>query len=119
MKVIKVIICAALIFLSFISCKLRKEEKIVFDQTHPLALAPDVSWAVVSDPYAAYRKEADWNSNGYGHSRRGDILQVLGQSNDKNGEVWYLFEDGWLPDSCLSVFDNRYKAQAFSNRLEQ
>ena len=90
---------------------------MVFDDSQPLALAPDVQWAVVNDPYAAYKEELGWQSTVTGHCRKGDILQVIGKTVDKNKEVWYLFENGWLPQSCLTVYSNRYKAQAVSESL--
>jgi len=100
-------------------CRFKKDEVIVLDNSHPLALAPDVSWAVVSDPYAAYRDEIGWNSSGKGHCRKGEILQVQSKSLDKNNEVWYNFEQGWLPSNCVSVFNNRLKAENYSKKLEK
>jgi len=99
------------------SCKNRKEETILLDNSQPLALAPDVTWAVVSNPYAAYKKEVGWDSESVGHCRKGDILQVLGRSQTKKNEVWYYFEEGWLPGECLLIYSNRYKAQKMSEEL--
>ena len=50
------------ISLSLISCNKKKEEVIEFNETHPLSLAPDVEWALITDPYAAYRKDIEWNA---------------------------------------------------------
>ncbi len=99
------------------SCKNRKDETIVLDSSQPLALAPDVSWAVVSNPYAAYKKEIGWDSESVGHCRKGDILQVLGRSQDEKNENWYFFAEGWLPGECVLVYSNRYKAQKMSEEL--
>lgn len=113
-----------LLFLIFIclcllsSCKRnKKEEVIVFDNTYPLALSPNIEWAVVNDPYAAYREESNWESSVSGHCRKGDILQVYGKSVDKNKDNWYFFENGWLPANCLSVYSNRLKAKSASEKL--
>lgn len=108
-----------LILLSLVSCNLRKEEVIVFDNSEPLALAPDVFWAVVTEPYAAYKDNVGWKSSGNSHCRQGEILQIKGKSLDSNYEVWYKFDAGWLPESSLIVFDNRYKAQSFSKKIEK
>lgn len=99
------------------ACKSKKEEVILFDNSHPLALAPDVSWAVVVDPYAAYKNEAEWHSEVLGHCRKGEILQVKGKSIDENNDVWYSFENGWLPANCLAIYNNRYKAKTAADQL--
>jgi len=99
-------------------CSKKKEEIIEFDSTYPLALAPDVKWAVVTEPYASFKENCDWNSLTEGHCRKGDIFQVTGNSRDKDNEVWYKFESGWLPQSCLSVYSNRYKALSVSESIK-
>lgn len=105
------------VLIMFSSCNKNNEELIVFDDTYPLLLAPDVEWAVVNDPYAAYRKDSDWNAELSGHCRKGDILQVKGKSRDNNKNIWFLFENGWLPSSCLSIYSNRLKAKDSSQKL--
>ncbi len=108
-------------FLTFLlfSCNQKKEEVIVFDEVHPLALYPDVSWALITDPYVAYKKEIGWDSETTGHSRSGEILQVMGMATDSEKEKWYLFEQGWLPASCLSIYSNRFKAQTAAGQLKK
>lgn len=98
-------------------CKKNENEVIVFDNTHPLAIAPNIEWAVVNDPYAAYRKESNWDSAVSGHCRKGDILQIYGKSIDAQKDSWFLFESGWLPANCLSVYSNRLKAKSASEAL--
>ena len=102
---------------AFSSCQKKTVETIVFDNTHPLALAPDVEWAVVTEPYAVFRAEDEWSSATTGHCRKGEILQVKGKSVDAEKENWYYFEGGWLPQNCVSIFSNRYKAQTVSDNL--
>ena len=113
-------VCILLIFSVLIisSCKKNKEEVIEINETHPLSLAPDVEWALVTDPYAAYRGDIDWNAEITSHCRRGDILQVYAKSIDKDKTVWYKFEYGWLPETCLSIYSNRYKAQSAAENLK-
>ena len=105
------------IILAFASCKKNNTETIVFDNTYPLALAPDVEWAVVIEPYAVFKETNDWGASTTGHCRKGEILQVKGKSIDANKENWYYFDSGWLPQSSVSIFSNRYKAQTVSNNL--
>ena len=101
----------------FISCSKKSEEKIIFDNSQPLALAPDVEWAVVVEPYAVFKETDEWGSATAGHCRKGEILQVKGKSVDAERENWYYFEGGWLPQSCVSIFSNRYKAETVSKSL--
>ena len=103
----------------FSGCKKNNTETIVFDNTHPLALAPDVEWAVVTEPYAVFKNEDKWNASTAGHCRKGEILQVIGKSVDSSNESWYFFEGGWLPQSCVSIFSNRYKAETVSKSITE
>jgi len=107
-------IIVVLICVLFSSCtKKIKNENIIFDNSYPLALAPDVKWAVVIEPYAAYRSESSRESGTKSYCRKGEILQVLGNFCQKDKENWYLFEKGWLPESSVMVYTNRYKAEAY------
>ena len=101
----------------FVSCTKKDTETIVFDNTHPLALAPDVEWAVVIEPYAVFKENDEWNAATAGHCRKGEILQVKGKSVDAKKENWYYFDGGWLPQSCVSIFSNRYKAETVSKSI--
>ena len=109
-----------LLFLILIttSCSKKQEEVIIFDDSYPLSLAPDVEWALITDPYAAFRSDIDWNADITGHVRRGEILQIYAKSTDKQKNTWYKFEQGWLPQSCLAVYTNRYKAQTAAGGLK-
>ena len=106
-----------LILTGFSSCQKKTAEPIVFDNSHPLALAPDVEWAVVTEPYAVFRESDEWGGATAGHCRKGEILQVKGKAVDAAKDTWYYFEGGWLPQSCLSIFSNRYKAETASKGL--
>ena len=117
-KSIYIVLSVLLLVSSFFitSCE-KKEEVIDFDDTYPLALSPSVEWAVVREPYAAYKETVGWESSVTGHCRRGEILQVLGRSVDENNEKWCEFTDGWLPESCLNIYSNRLKAERVSEIL--
>ena len=102
-----------------IGCAKKDETEIILDNSEPLALAPDVQWAVVSEPYAAFKESKDWSASVIGHCRKGDILQIKDKSLDSKNEVWYYFEQGWLPSSSVLVYNNRLKAQKISNQSEK
>lgn len=105
-------------FLVFFTFGCKKDKEIVFDNSDPLALALDVQWAVIVEPYAAFRKNTDWNSEVSGHCRKGDILQIKGNAIFNNKENWYFFDEGWLPESVLAVYSNKFKAQTAVGNLK-
>lgn len=95
-----------------------KNKEIKFDEHNPRALAPDVLWAVVIDPYAAFRAETDWAGEVLGHCRKGDILEVKGSAVFNDVEDWYYFDGGWLPETAVSIYSNRFKAQTAVGQLK-
>jgi hypothetical protein len=112
---------SVLVFL-LCSCFIRSgNEPIIFDNSDPLALAPDVSWAVIDDPYVAFRKDAGWNFDVTGHCRRSEIYRIEGCRTVITGETsekWYLFSQGWLPASAIVVCSNKLRAQTTAQSLE-
>ncbi|UTD02828.1 hypothetical protein HRI97_07025 [Treponema socranskii subsp. buccale] len=115
------VVSAALLFaafVSFVSCTKKSSESIRLDVSDPLALAPDISWAVVLDPYAAYRHSPSWDDAAEGYCRKGDILQVTGKAAVKESGTWYKFKDGWLPDSAVTIYANRYRAENAAEKLK-
>ena len=71
------------------SCKDSKRNVIIFDDSEPLALAPDVQWALVIDPYAAFRESMDWESEIKSYCKKGEILQIISRSFDDKKNYWY------------------------------
>ena len=112
---------AALLFaalISFVSCTKKSAETIPLDSSEPLALAPDVEWAVVLDPYAAYRHSPSWDDTAAGYCRKGDVLQVTGKAAVKESGMWYKFKEGWLPESAVTIYSNRYRAESAAEKLK-
>lgn len=104
----KVFVLLAFFSLVFYSCL--KEQTISLDNSEPLALAPDVSWAVVLEPYVPFRKESNWDAEISGHCRKGDIMRVEGKLISPD-EIWYKFENGWVPASTVAVYTNQLRAR--------
>lgn len=118
MKKIVILFFTALMIITMFSCKKAGKEVIVLDNSQPLALAPDIQWALVTDPYAAFRENLDWDSEIKSYCKKGEILQIISRSFDSKRNYWYKFEQGWLPESSLSVYSNRMKAQTAKNELK-
>lgn len=109
----KLLAPAFVLSLLFCSCGKNRTEEIALDNSDPLALAPDVRWALVGDPYAAFREETSWNSDAVGYCKLGDFFPIKASASvmgESGQETWYLFEDGWLPASAVSVYPNKFRA---------
>lgn len=110
-----ILLSALLTSVVFFSCKNNKRD-IKIDNNDYLTLSPAVSWAVVVEPYAAFRKEATWDSPVHDHCRFGDVLMIEGNAImpsviDENAkEIWYRFDKGWLSETSVSVYQNKLKA---------
>ncbi len=112
-----VLVCGAALALLCAGC--RKEKPIEFDESEPLSLAPDVSWAVVREPYAALREAAGWDSETAGSCLKAEIFQIIGKSVSSDGAVWYELAGGWLPADAVSVYNNRFRAGTAAAALRQ
>jgi hypothetical protein len=122
----KKIFTVCVLFISitlFSSCFLKPtDEAVHFDNTAPLSLAPDVEWAVVTDPYIGFHETPAWESAVPGYCRRGDVLQVEGRKlveTDEGQLWWYAFDQGWLPQTSVAIYSNRFKALTGSAELTQ
>lgn len=105
----------AFIFLALFSCS--KDKELSFDNSEPLALAPDVSWAVVLEPYVPFRKDCGWEAEISGHCRKGDVMRVEGKVISPD-EVWYKFENGWVPSDAVVVYTNQLRARSAASLLK-
>jgi hypothetical protein len=106
--------------LNLSSCSKRNSGEIPLDNSDPLALAPDVQWAVVNDPYAAFRTDTSWTADAAGYCKQGEFFPILAITyvdDDKGGQTWYRFKNGWLPGSLLSVYPNKLRAAKAASAL--
>ena len=108
----------------FSSCFLRKEaEPIVFDNSEPSALLPDIKWAVVKDSYSAFHAEPNWESAVNVYCRCGQICKIIGNRTSVNSsgisEKWLKVEGGWIPQNSVTVCSNLYNAKTVSKALQQ
>lgn len=101
------------ISLFFFSCDRNKDSEIPLDNSDPLALAPDIRWALVNDPYAAFRADTSWDAEAVAYCKQGDLFPILASattSGERGSETWYLMERGWLPESVVSIYPNKFRA---------
>ncbi|MCQ2584172.1 MAG: hypothetical protein MJ185_01165 [Treponema sp.] len=109
----KNLFCAALLLILtvFLSgCKRDKSLNIELDNSEPLALAVDIEWAVLSEPYVTFRDVQEWDGKESGHGKKGDVLQVKGYSYSSTNEKWVKFEKGYLPLKSVQIFTNKFQA---------
>jgi len=104
------LILIVLCTVQFSSCKRDKSLNIELDNTEPLALAVDIEWAVISDPYVTFREVQEWTGKDSGHGKKGDVLQVKGYSYSSTNEKWVKFDNGYLPLKSVKIFTNKFQA---------
>lgn len=113
-------VCIAVTALAFSACNRQRDIVFHLESTNPLAVDPEVEWAVITSPYAACYATADYASVVATHYRHGEVLQVQGRITVKTGdksELWYAFEEGWIPENALQVYPNKLRADNASQQL--
>lgn len=114
------LLIALLVFSCLVfSCKKNRSENIEFDSYDPLALAVDVEWAVVTDPYVTFHEDKEWNTKQNGHVKKGEVLKVIGYSYSSTNEKWVKFEKGYLPLKSVTVYTNKFQAENASRSFEE
>ena len=120
-KVIFLILTLNLISLfTFTSCN--KKDQIALNSADIIDIAPDLQWALVVVPYAAFRADCSFSSEVLGNARKGEIFMLTGKrtvlendledSGEKRKIVWYHFDKGWLDESLVKIFDTKLKAES-------
>lgn len=100
--------------LSLYSCK-KNSGQLKMPDLAPEDLSPRISWALISDPYVACRREADYESETIASFRKGEIYEIKGNRTvlvDEEKETWYALGDGWVPSSAVEVYSNKLKAES-------
>ncbi len=107
------------------SCK-KNNGQLEMPKIAPEELSPRIEWALISDPYVACRKEADYESSTIASFRKGEIYEITGNctivldkgSEDETKEKWYALGDGWVPSSAVKVYSNKLKAEQAKKLLK-
>ncbi len=112
---------AALFVFEFSSCSKKNNWEIVLDTSNPLALAPDVEWAVVVVPYSSFRKDTSWDAQAAGYCKQGECFPIQATSTisvEGKSQTWYRFESGWLPESAVKIYANKFRAEKAAKNLK-
>ena len=121
----KIFFAAFLFFLclSLSSCFRRQEEPLI-DISAAESLVPGEQWALIIEPYAAYRIKPSFTAGISAHGRQGDIEKVDGtfidtdSVSDEHGMLWYCFSSGWLPEKTVRVYSNKLKAEFAAGKIQ-
>lgn len=109
--------------LSLSSCFRRQEEPLI-DISAAESLVPGERWALIVEPYAAYRIKPSFTAGISAHGRQGDIEKVDGTFIDtdsvsnEHGILWYCFSSGWLPEKTVRVYSNKLKAEFAAGKIQ-
>lgn len=122
MKISKLVFSSVFIsfFLFGFSSCVKKDQLFEFDNSDPYAFDIEVKWAVVTDPYAVSRTDVGYENQVTSHFRNGDVRRILGEKSikiDDKKELWYCFEEGWVPSNALKVYSNKLKAMRAAQEL--
>ena len=117
-------IALSLVFLClFSSCS--KKKVIDNASLNQASLVPGVEWAVVQDPYVAFKENPGFDENVVSHARRGEIFEVKGKTtvtsgkgSSKRSDTWYKFEPGWLEANVVMIYNNKLKAEREATLLK-
>ncbi|MCM1320947.1 MAG: hypothetical protein NC041_02080 [Bacteroides sp.] len=74
----------------------------------------DFDWAVISVQYAVYCTEPGVETDISSHGRKNDVLRILGRRivhTEETKVLWYKFQQGWLPESAVRVYQNKMQAE--------
>lgn len=128
---IPVLIFAALLSLMAAGCK--KEKSIEINSSDFMTITPDLQWAVISVPYAAFLETCSYDASVKSHGRGGDVLLVTGKefvrkpadensssrnkSNNAELETWYKFTQGCISSSYVKIYDTKQKAETASKEF--
>lgn len=85
-------------------------------------LASSNEWCVISVPYAAFKSEPSEQAEVIEHGRRSDMYEIIGRkyvTEKKQTMIWYQFEKGWLPESSVIVYQNKFKAKTASEGMNE
>ncbi len=80
------------------------------------------SWIVVTEPYAASREQASYDSPVVKNYRRGAIDRVEGECTvkvDDNYEVWYALSDGWISSRSVRKYITKLRAESEARSMEE
>lgn len=117
-KIAYLFLISVLLVFSSIFCSCEKTENTKpIDLPAELAFASDELWAVFTEPYSPFYAEPDLSSDIEAHARRGDVVPLTGRRISETKELWYHFEKGWVPQTSVTLYTNKLKAQNASNAL--
>ncbi len=108
-----------------LACSCSKNKGIDNASLNQTSLVPGVEWAVVQDPYVAFKENPGFEENVVSHARRGEIFEVMGKTtittgkgNSKRSDTWYKFEPGWLEANVVMIYNNKLKAEREAKLLK-
>lgn len=122
---IKTTIFAFFLALPLLLSACSKKKGIDDASLNQAALVPGVEWAVVQDPYVAFKENPGFDENVSSHARRGEIFEVKGKTtitsgkgSSKRSDTWYKFEPGWLEANVVMIYNNKLKAEREAKLLQ-
>lgn len=90
---------------------------LTVDVSDSESFGSDFDWAVISVQYVVYCAEPGVETDISNHGRKNDVLRILGRRivhTEETKVLWYKFQQGWLPESAVRVYQNKMQAERVS-----
>ncbi|WP_428768361.1 hypothetical protein V1L52_07365 [Treponema sp. HNW] len=103
---------------------MKQKDEPLIDISAAEAIVPGERWALIIEPYAAYRIKPSSFASVSAHGRQGDIEKVSGTFIDIDdvhavqGSLWYRFSSGWLPEKTVRIYSNKLKAEFAAGKMQ-
>ncbi|MGP1510052.1 hypothetical protein [Treponema lecithinolyticum] len=101
-------------------CTAEKNEQLIdISEVENIGFAEP--WALINEPYAAYRIKPSDTADAASHGRQGDVVKLIGSYIDiRDGQrrLWYQFTAGWLPETAVSLFSNKLQAEFAAKNVQ-
>ncbi|MCR5288792.1 MAG: hypothetical protein K6E51_02235 [Treponema sp.] len=114
MKLFFIFACCCILLITT-GCIPKSNDVFVLDDSDATALDPELTWAVITDPYVSFQAEPTWTARVSGHARAGDYFVIIGNAtvtSDDRTEQWYKVADGWLPLKAMTICNNKMLAES-------
>lgn len=113
---LKKALASLFLFLIFFLTSCSKTKSINIELKNPESINPGIQWALINEPFVAFRSDSDFDSEVTSHGRLGDVEKVIGVFRKKE-RVWYRFSKGWLDEGSVIIYDTQLKALSKSKEV--
>lgn len=109
----------------FCSCRIKKDESPVIPPvTFPLS-KEYIGYGVITASFTHITGEPAEDSPSLGYLRRGSLVRIIKRQNVKTGSAFVSwvqlddFQNGWLKEELMDIYNSESQAKTASERLQK